>query len=225
MGKYDLSKYGLENCEVEIAPWKNFRLTMDLSKDSREKLERIFHQDKAKLVPLLEDIVEIVNSSICFGGTAPTINYLIEKYGYKPTGREAVVGDCNQSGDAIREILYALRIKDIDFEKETCGGIRVPVAVDDAHSAKILHDCTVVSYKGRWAVLNSKSPSPDRQYGIVPKDKLVCMGPPFVPNKDYQKAMSSFLTKEEKDKLKKIDALFDKRIAHSPKGPVFDLEK
>lgn len=186
MVEYLLEKYGFpKDRTVKLNPDPNFRLRMSISSEKQQKLEEIFKLKEAPLVPLLENIVKIINDSIEYESNASIIPYLIDKHNYKPTGEETATGDCGLAGNLIREVLYALRMENVNFQSVDCGGIKIP---GDFH--KIVHDSTVVyDEKGNWIVLNSKSSDPNKQFYVVPKDKLVYMGPPFSSEADYQKQL------------------------------------
>jgi len=98
--EYLLDNYGFpENYKVKLKPEPHFRAPIELPEEKQQKLNKILQQNEAELVPLLEDIVSIVNDSVPKG-----------------TG-------CTEAGYCIRKILQELRIEDIIFQKETCGSV------------------------------------------------------------------------------------------------------
>ncbi len=173
----DRDLYGFSPDEVvEINPQEVTGL--NLSEKSSKLYEQILGSGQYNLNDLLESVGRIVNASVAYDFNEFSNRTGVREGdplfdsamgGYSLNGDETIDGVCTDAGRMIRQILFNLGLPGY-----------IGVTSVSSNNGITSHDTTLVfnGESGRWAVLNSKSPT--KKYNLVPKDKLNEIGRPFV---------------------------------------------
>jgi hypothetical protein len=168
-------KYGLPEDEmVQISPESaTFNERVVFNEESEQEYQKLLATREISMNDLLKRIGFIVNNSMSydFERARITAKDARSKEGwdeiqkkYVPSGKETMHGICTDAGFIIRRILEKMHLP---------KKYKVWIA---ASLGEVMHSLTVVKNleTERWTVLNSKSPNKD--YLIVPKERLGVLG-------------------------------------------------
>lgn len=159
------------------------KLELYLTDEAASAYERLLATREIELSELCETVGFVVNHSMEFDFekakaihakglsdmSVAAYEEALYALGYKPHGGETLKGICSSAGKLIRQILFSLRLD------KRIGFFNVGSYNGVSH-----HDSTLVFDKptGHWAVINSKSPT--KPYNLVPQERLVDFGRPYV---------------------------------------------
>lgn len=173
------SNYGFP--DESVVKFDPVPLDLSLTQEAKKAYSSILESREMPINELLEKVGFIVNSSMDYD-FAKIIQLRREKgldishyenlSSAQRSQSKELSGLCSDAGDLIRGLLLSLNMEPrygFTYVKSVS-----PADESNTHNTTLVFDKTT----GRWAVINSKSPT--ILYNLVPKDKLPELGKPYV---------------------------------------------